>query len=236
MTTPQESLRAFKKFSPVLEEKIKLDIEKKVDQSHRYVVRAVHNWSLWSNNKPFTYQKGTTQAELANVEIHGQVASLYGPTRFAVMAGEIYIPAVQFENAKIKGIRSVSVHRGQYYRGGTEATFKIKTQRYAYVLIQPEIFYEPHYRAMCGEFEGVEGFTIVYWQHARPVWWRHLRLWLDFKTWARRELADGKTDVPTLEGVQEDKSGDKARPDDLKDSEEGGEGDEGAHGNQQEQE
>ncbi|KAG9102580.1 hypothetical protein FRC06_001727 [Ceratobasidium sp. 370] len=57
---------------------------------------------------------GKTQ-NLKGVELRGQVASLNSPTWFAAMAGEFYIPSMQYIVMSIKDLKSIYMTSDEHY-------------------------------------------------------------------------------------------------------------------------
>lgn len=56
--------------------------------------------------------------DYAGLELRGQVAPLVGPSRYAVMAGELFIPSAEFKLARIEGIQEICSYKGRLYRPG----------------------------------------------------------------------------------------------------------------------
>ncbi|KAG9084380.1 hypothetical protein FRC06_004102 [Ceratobasidium sp. 370] len=221
--TPKKSQEAFDASNPVDESGIQLTAEGASDRSAvtgKLELRAIHNWSFWKANKPFDMRKSKTR-NLKGVELRGQVASLNGPTRFAAMAGEFYIPSMQYVVARIKDLESIYVTSEERYRDKSTYVFAVETTGYMYFLIQPEEFYDKRYERWCEDYTLAVEFTEVFWNAARPNWWKHLDSWLEFKTWARKQ-----TDVSKCSG-KEDKSGDQPRDDDTDGEEDESDDDQG---------
>jgi hypothetical protein len=54
--------------------------------------------------------------QLKGLQLRGQVASLSGRYRYAIMAGEIYLPEVEYKLASISNIESIVSYCGRHYR------------------------------------------------------------------------------------------------------------------------
>jgi hypothetical protein len=52
------------------------------------------------------------------LELRGQVAPLVDTSRYAVMAGEVFIPSAEFRLARIDNIREIRTYKGKFYRPG----------------------------------------------------------------------------------------------------------------------
>ncbi|KAF8593790.1 hypothetical protein BDV93DRAFT_529678 [Ceratobasidium sp. AG-I] len=221
-STARESSAFFERQNPDLEHDLKLCAEGSAQPpAGHLIIRAIHCWSFWHDNTPVDIRRLTTFAKLQTYELRGQVASMNGPYRFPVMAGELYIPKLEFLWARIKGMRRFYTYKGKYYREGEVAVFCVDTTNYSYFLLHPEPFYKRRYNKLCSDYKLPIRFTEIHWKDARPIWWRHLQLWLVFKKWARVQ-----DDIPKRQGTKENKSGDKPRDDDSVDSSESGSDDE----------
>ncbi|KAG9105147.1 hypothetical protein FRC07_009573, partial [Ceratobasidium sp. 392] len=202
--TRAEAEELFRGARPKLEHDIDLVAERAIDRTDvvgKLEVRAVHVFSLYSNGKPVAPLCGNKKVKMSNLELRGLVTSMNGSYRYPAMAGEWYIPMMQFETASIRD--------EEFYRGG-------------YICIQPDEWYESLYSTMfkshlaaavkAGEISedvaALAPFEDVQWDLARPGWWKDLASWLQFKTWYRKFAGISK-------GYnKDDKSGDDFRAND----------------------
>ncbi|KAG9126879.1 hypothetical protein FRC07_001584 [Ceratobasidium sp. 392] len=162
--------------------------------------------------------------DFTRVELCGQVALLNGPSRYPVMAGEYLMDGVEWVYGNITGIKSIFISKDWHFRDG-KPVFMVQTKRYYYVLIQPNIFFEPNFeklRTMYPQPKALK-FKTVPFLSARPDWWKNLDIWFTYKRWGTvdnlsldepvEEPPDCRGDV--LRDDNNDDNADKGNPDYL---------------------
>ncbi|KAG9128202.1 hypothetical protein FRC07_003133 [Ceratobasidium sp. 392] len=213
--TVQEARQNFKKHHYIAGHRMNFTAEQAEDRSKKIddlEVRAVHCFSFWKDKKPITILPDARgYQDFTRVELRGQVASLNGPSRYPVMAGEYLVDGVEWVYGNITGIKSIFISKDQHFRDG-KPVFMVQTKRYYYVLIQPDIFFEPNFeklRTMYPQHEALK-FEAVPFLSARPDWWKNLDFWFTYKRWG---IADNLTLDEPVEGPP-DCRGDVFRDDD----------------------
>ncbi|KAG8734298.1 hypothetical protein FRC10_011773 [Ceratobasidium sp. 414] len=157
------------------------------------LIRALHGFSIWEGNKLVKITPNTTVKRLEKYTVYTSCASLDGPARYLVMAGEweVEYPLLDKQPLRLTGLKKARVDKHDRFRRGAH-WLTLRSATAIYFLLQPDEPYEAMWGECVDEWSATREangadlrYSDVDCNEPRRGFWRGRTSWVAYRAWCR---------------------------------------------------